>query len=405
MKILLGVVSAISLFFCSALPVGAKIIITEVYSSPASGQSEWFELYNDSPDVASLSNWSAFDQLASPSLIYSFDKESDLFLAPFEYKVFTLSTAKLNNTADGITLVNACEEVVDSMQYVQSSTNAQSWSLLSNTWQINSPTPGSANTPPLPSPTPSITPSPSTSPTPTPTPTPSATATPSPSPVVISDSFVRDNLSLVEVLACPEVGQKEWLRLNWQGTTSTLHNWTFADSTATIYTFYNFTLNPGEFTIELPSARLNNTGDSLVLVSPTGEEIWQYDLPKCSPGETFKPQKAPVTTTSTSSTTLATTSGQIQATAAPLQPSSAPVNSSTKATTSQPYQGKIPLLSFPSSSLLTSPSKTVSEPLKNPTLYAISAILGGSIVLLLSSFYLYRYVEKNGYLDFSSHFD
>ncbi|MBU0579520.1 lamin tail domain-containing protein [Patescibacteria group bacterium] len=154
-----------------------KIIINEVYPAPSEG-SEWIELFNPTAETIVLENWTVFDQLSSPTCIFTFTTQE---IKPNKFLVIELPSAKLNNSADGVTLKNSLGEIINEMQF-SSSEAGMSWSRnQTGEFELTQPSKGAVNIFPSPSPSPS--PQPSSSPSPSPTPSPSSPSTsPSPSP-------------------------------------------------------------------------------------------------------------------------------------------------------------------------------------------------------------------------------
>lgn len=87
-------------------------LITELCPKPSSG-SEWIELYNPSSQHINLTNWQLWDQLSQPSLLYTF---SDFSLAPGAFVVVEVGK-KLNDTGDGVVVLDSNAQVIDSVHY------------------------------------------------------------------------------------------------------------------------------------------------------------------------------------------------------------------------------------------------------------------------------------------------
>lgn len=170
----------------------AQVVISEVHPNPVTGQNEWIELFNAGSAPVSLSGWKLQDKLTSPSDIFLFSTQT---LEPQQFFVAELSSAKLNNTGDGVVLFKADGSTQDTMDYTSSVQNKpwQKTSVLANTFALTDPTKGVNNTDysllnpatpaPTPTPEPSVEPSPTAAPTLTPTPepeTPEPTNTPTP---------------------------------------------------------------------------------------------------------------------------------------------------------------------------------------------------------------------------------
>lgn len=175
----------IFLLVITASQVEAQVIINEVFPAPEQG-SEWIELYNPNSQEVELDGWWLEDQLSSPTVVARL--ENEILLAQ-NFLVIELSSAKLNNSADGVVLKNSQAEVIDQMSY-KSSRAGFSWS--KNTagfFELTLPTKNMINIFPSPSPTIAPSPTPTSSPTPTPnitkskpTPTTNKTTPASPTP-------------------------------------------------------------------------------------------------------------------------------------------------------------------------------------------------------------------------------
>lgn len=174
-------------------------LITELCPKPSSG-SEWIELYNPATETINLAGWQLWDQLSQPSLLYTF---ADFSLAPNTFVVVEVGK-KLNDTGDGVVLLDAESKVIDNVSY-QSAQSDLGYSRIALqkqadfAWQITTPNsflaPTIAPTPPdSHQPTPTFTettPSPALfliptkTPTPLKSPTPSKTPSPTPLPTPI----------------------------------------------------------------------------------------------------------------------------------------------------------------------------------------------------------------------------
>jgi hypothetical protein len=248
--------------------VFAAPLITEVYPQPESG-SEWIELYNPADEAVSLAGWYLNDQLASPSTIYTFYSTEVLESKTY---ISVEIVNRLNNSADGVSLYNPDQVLIDSMSYSSSSLN-QSWAKVDNAFVLSTP---SRN---LPNPTPSTAPSPSPSPIAAPTPTPQ----PSPAP-----DFDPYDIVLSELMACPGDGQPEWIELyNPTDQAINLQNWKVTDWTGNTR-LLNAQLEPNSYqTINWLSSMLNNTGDSVFVESDVGAIIAAATFPACNQNQSF----------------------------------------------------------------------------------------------------------------------
>ena len=161
------------IIFLTPTPTQAQtqIIINEVFPAPTQDK-EWIELYNPSTQEVKLTDWLLEDQLSSPATIFAF---TDQTIPAQELLVVELPSAKLNNSADGVTLKDSAAAIIDQMSYPNSKTD-YSWSRDSlGNWQLTPPTKNSSNT--FPSPTPYSTPLPTPTPSPLLSPSPASTPT------------------------------------------------------------------------------------------------------------------------------------------------------------------------------------------------------------------------------------
>ncbi|HEX7017392.1 MAG TPA: lamin tail domain-containing protein [Patescibacteria group bacterium] len=272
--LVLFMLAAIIYLILLARAANAQVIITEVYPAPATGESEWIELYNASSTSADLAGWTLEDQLTTPSLITQWTTQ---VIEPGSYLLLELTTAKLNNAADGVTLKNAEGATISAMSY-PSSESGQSWSYLTSdwvtgSWELGPPTKNTSNPPPTPSPSPLVSPSPS------------PTITPSPSP--IPTSYPTSSISLAKIMACPETGEPEWIELSNDSSASVnLTGWQLHDASATIKQWSGESIAAHSHLVtELSSSRLNNTGDTLTLEAPDGTIAWEENYTSCTKGE------------------------------------------------------------------------------------------------------------------------
>lgn len=240
--------------------VAAQVVINELYPNPNTGEEEWLELYNAGNQAVELSGWQVWDQLSSSSLVYQFNT-STLF-DPQALLVINLHNV-LNNSGDALTLKNAGEQIIDFLSY-SSSTKGQSWSRdpndLTKIYETT-PTKNLANVSPIS--TLSPTPSPNLTPTPTPNPT---------------------NLlpQLSEIMACP-ADTDEWVELfNPHQTEISLNGFSLRDSKSQIFAFTSQTISPlGYLVLEFRNI-LNNSGDSVSLISPTQNALETHSYTQCS---------------------------------------------------------------------------------------------------------------------------
>jgi hypothetical protein len=229
--------------------VCAQVVVNEVYPNPQTGESEWVELYNSGSDLVELSSWQLWDEKSSASLIHQF--EQDVFLEGQALLVIELQSV-LNNSGDAVNLKNDQGQVVDSLAY-SSAEKGISWaknpSNFSEVFETE-PTRGQAN----------LTPSPS------PTPTPN------------SQSFAPE---LSEIVACPSENS-EWVELfNPHQTSINLTGFFLRDDKSQVWLFTDEQLASQDYlAIELTNV-LNNSGDSVRLISPDNQLIDSFSYQDC----------------------------------------------------------------------------------------------------------------------------
>lgn len=375
----------------------AGVIITEVHPNPLSGP-EWVELYNDSEQPVSLNNWWLEDQLASPTVIHTL---TDLTLAARTYLKIDLSTQKLNNTSDGVTLKDALGIMIDTMSYTTTSPGL-SWSRSpgSSTFSSTNPSPGGPHSPPSPSPEPSFSPSPFPS--------------PSSQPTVAATLYLQPS----EIMACPETGQQEWLELyNPTDYILDLSEWHVKDSAENLRTVSGTILPHAFGSLSWASGLLNNTGDSLSLLSPENDTLFTAHIGPCQKNTSyiFDQETWKLTTSVTFNTpntfslptpTPSIPSSLLKTSPIPMvlqsvlspTPSSLSLNSETASDTTKTLPS-LPLTASTSALHLSvpihhpfidnGPPLDLSQPVPN-LMALVSAIIGGTVLLATHGLRLYR---------------
>ena len=90
-----------------------------------------------------------------------------------------------------------------------------------------------------------------------------------------------------EFLPQPNDGEKEWIELiNESAVAVDLHNWTLEDGSGKIATASTTVNSQGFAVIELPSSKLNNSGDWVILKNPAGEIVHQVQYGDSEEGAT-----------------------------------------------------------------------------------------------------------------------
>lgn len=148
------------LFFVSATPAQAQVVLSEVYPAPTSDEHEWIELYNQSNTPVSITGWKLLEHYANVSELTTF---TEIYLEPYSFFVFELATNRLNNAEEEVSLVNESGTTVSSIHYYNSESQKSFSYAFSNTTEmsstliLNSPTKNARNQS-LPTPTPTVAP-------------------------------------------------------------------------------------------------------------------------------------------------------------------------------------------------------------------------------------------------------
>ncbi len=239
----------------------ASVVINEFFPAPQSG-AEWIELYNTDSETVDITDWYLEDTLSSPSILHSFESQQ---LAADELLVIELSSAKLNNSGDSITLYDGADQIIDTTTYTSSQSNL-SWSRQTNgEFVLTQPSPDQANPQPSPSPTPSPSP---------------ASQAPDLNELIAN---AKANLRFNEIMSCPSSGQLEWLELLNSGSEPlSLDDWQIRDAGGSSRTFSTSLNSNSLAVVEWSGSLLNNTGDSISLVAPNGSVITSVTLLACS---------------------------------------------------------------------------------------------------------------------------
>lgn len=242
----------------------ASIRISEVLPQPLPDQSEWVELHNFGSEPVSLLGWQLFDQLSTATLLYTIPAE--LLLEPGAYLQLELPSAKLNNAADGVTLHTSSGEIIDTMNYAESSIDT-SWSLVEGVWTQTTPTPGFANT---------------------------AHQHSSHSDITVAAQETTHTtkesepveLQLISIVACPPSDEQESIELhNPSQHKLSIDGWIVKDQSNNTKSL-NTTLNPDSTTVvSWANALLNNSGDTITIIDDAGTELFTAEYSSCNTGE------------------------------------------------------------------------------------------------------------------------
>lgn len=397
-----------------ANPVQAAVVINEVHSQPATG-SDWIELYNSGLETQNLTGWNVEDQVSAPTVLIAWTVET--YLPAGEYLVVEVGQ-KLNNSGDGVVLKNAQGQILDQMNYSLSEVD-KSWARLPNgngSFSLQAPTRGFTNSNSV-----------STSPSPTPSPTPTATATPVPS--LPPTPWPLLPLQASEINACPVATTNEWLELyNPDPVPYTLHNWKIRDGSGTSK-IISATIPPqGLAVVSWSGSLLNNTGDSLSLETPDGQKLWEVEVGACQTGLTWiwyqglwqltsiptpGVENQPDPVSSSLSAAPPTTTSSILAAPTVTPSSSSPTLSLSPSATTAALKARVtptssplglwqpPLLVLPRSPQEFTPTPPPISAITSPASSSpyilvrwISVILTGTVLIAVSGYQLYGFVQK-----------
>lgn len=253
---------------------GLAILINELLFDPNSGEKEWIELYNASTSTVDLTGWTLHDgvgQIAAPTSS----------LAVGGYFVVELSSSKLNNSGDQITLKNSIGEIIDQIGYgdfndgnktdnapvvakgntlARIGTSQNTGNDKNDFTETTTPTLGGANAITAP-----VSPAPSGSG--------SGPSTGSGSPTA-ADNWAAGEIVINELVSDPADDKEEFIELfNTTYKTINLMNWFIEDGSETKTILSGTIASRTWFVIEKPKGSLNNAGDLVRLVSPGGKEI------------------------------------------------------------------------------------------------------------------------------------
>ncbi|MBU2543751.1 lamin tail domain-containing protein [Patescibacteria group bacterium] len=384
----MGILLITIFFFLSALPAQAKVVINEVYPAPIDAQ-EWIELYNSSlSETIDLKDWSLFDQLSSPTKIYQFAIEK---IEPNNFLVIKLTSAKLNNSADGVTLKNSLGEIIDEMSY-QSSEAGLSWSRnYLNQYELTQPTPGTMNLFPSPTPIASPTPSPSPIPTPSSASSPSPNPSPSSSPTSpVLDTSWHQRISITKFQACPKSGENEWIQLfNDDNQTRVLSDWKFIDASDQSRKI-NITISAKDYQqISWANSFLNNTGDTIILKNNLNTTIQTITYQNCGTDDVDDGENQTQSATEYNKPeALTSTSTPLPLPSLPVLPP-LPLQPTSLYSLNDIYLGS-------QSAIVKLPSLIQTITTQEPSLLStVSVILGGLLLFLVGSWGVYEKFWKN----------
>jgi hypothetical protein len=282
---LVGLFLLICVLALPARPSAARsttpvLLLNEFMPKPSSG-AEWVELFNPNPFDVDVGGWKLDDETVGGSQTTIVN---GTLIGANGLLVVSLATNILNDTGtDAAQLLDASGATIDIYAY-SSATAGQSFARLPDggtTWAKGAPSQGTWNVLPGPTPAPSATPTATELPTSTPSaidtatpapPTETATATLTHMPTATPSNTPTSTpypagIIVSEFLANPKiVYTHEWVELYNTGATADLTGWAIddIDGGGAPYALPDGTmLNSGGYlVISLPSALLNNDGDS-----------------------------------------------------------------------------------------------------------------------------------------------
>ncbi|MFH1611070.1 MAG: lamin tail domain-containing protein, partial [Patescibacteria group bacterium] len=278
-----------------------SLIINEFVSNPNADELEWIEIYNPCDLGIDLTDWAVRDATAKETMFEEIELDSGSFL------VVTKPLGQLNNDGDTIELLNANDQIVDSVIYGDDPQEpSKGWALARDNqgiWLTTcTPTPGSANeltdvcivqdetagsdeqdlseTETIDT-TDTTDESDTTDVTDASDTTESDTTESDTQSTTQSDtsdtptSYSPGSLILNEIVSDPAEGDTEWIELfNPTSANIDLSSWTITDESGKATLLDGLTINTdGYLVIESPKGKLNNDGDTVSLFDPAGNLI------------------------------------------------------------------------------------------------------------------------------------
>ncbi|HEX7456731.1 MAG TPA: lamin tail domain-containing protein [Candidatus Nanoarchaeia archaeon] len=247
----------IFLFLAPGVYAAERVVINELVPNPQEGK-EWVEFYNPSPVSISLDGWVLEEKTGSSLTGTKQHQISLLTVLAKSFAVFEFYTNSLNNGGDVLTLKNPAG-VVDQIAFgdapnpkLDAPTKGKSLARTpdgSESWAIlDSPTKNSSN--------------------PAQPPTGASTQTKQ-----------TGSLALSEILPNPEKGGKEWVEIfNPNNSKVTLAGWQLVDAANHKKELAESVAGGSYKVFYYSSGWLNNSGDELKLVNPTGKQVEKYNF-------------------------------------------------------------------------------------------------------------------------------
>ena len=247
------------------------IIINELVSDPVEGVNEWIELYHAGEEPLSLTGWTLTE---AGGKIFSLPEQT---LQPGEYLVIEMTSSVLNNSGDTVTLYDSLGILVNQVIYgtetipAVNDPHALARTESGTFLETASPTPGEINVfeeeiadEPLEDPIESDV---------------DVVTTEEETIVESSTEEIEEILSypvgtllINEFVSDPVEGEKEWVEIyNPQNEIISLTGWSIQEGAGKTYALPEGSLQAGGYiVIEISSSSLNNSGDTITLLDPSG---------------------------------------------------------------------------------------------------------------------------------------
>ncbi len=245
------------------------VFLNEIYS-PTSND-DWVEIYNNSSQQVDVGGWKLVDSTGTMTAL-----SSEKFVPPYGFLVVPVSN-RLNNGGDSVNLVDLDGSSLDSFSYTSSQVGKSSSRVPDGTggWSAETDvTKGSAN---------------STSP-PDSNPPPSNTTPPENN----NNQTQNGKIVLVEFMPNPSSGD-EWAKVrNPNGFSMDISGWKIDDQEGGSSAFAipkTTNIGPNQSEVFYFSSRLNNTNDSIRLLSPSGTVIESFTYTQTVKGVSFVKDK------------------------------------------------------------------------------------------------------------------
>ncbi len=252
-----------------------RIFINEFLSDPHSGEKEWIELYNSEDGDVVLGGYTLYDGVGKIANVTG-------TIEAFGFRTAYLTSSKLNQTGDRIVLMDPTGDVVDSVSY-------GNWEDGDITDNAGAPKKGYSTARNSDGEDTDIDQSDfSYTITPTPNFPNNITADPVPvppqvvnSPIVYSQEATQTKLTfpdgsvvVSEFVSAPSTGVVEFVELyNTTSDSISLEGWILRDGSGANTTLVGTISAWGFFVIDKPKGSLNNAGDLIMLLDPSGKEI------------------------------------------------------------------------------------------------------------------------------------